>query len=245
MRKRLWIACAAVLAAQALAAAAEPRWPSLEGGGAYVLFMSAEVTVVNGTSRDLTRARGRRTSLREELFWFERAGGEYVIRDPAAVLQIKAVFEPQMRLAQQQAALAARQAQIAEDQASVEAQLSDLLEQQTAVGDRMASLAAEQVSLQEKGEDTSSVEAEMEGLEQGIAELGQPQADLASQRVELFGEQQSVARQLEDLGRRQEQAARDGDVKLNGIVTKALAAGTAAPARAKAKDPKDRKDRKD
>jgi len=69
MGKKLWIGCAAVLVVQALAAAAEPRWPSLEGGGAYVLFMSADVTVVNGTSRDLARTRGRRTSTKEELFW--------------------------------------------------------------------------------------------------------------------------------------------------------------------------------
>jgi bla regulator protein blaR1 len=226
----LWIGIAALLAGQALAAAPPPpRWPGLEGGGAYVLFLSTGVTVVNGTPRDLERARTRRGASTADLFWFERGGGELIVRDAATLKQLAAVFAPQMRLAQQQAALAAQQQQITDEQARVEAQLSDLIEQQSGISERMASLAAEQARQQEEGEDTSDVEAEMQGLEESVEELGQPEADLADRRQELLGQQQGAARQQEDLARRQEQAVREAAKALNALVQQALASGAAVP----------------
>jgi len=230
-----FLSAAAFLAAEVLGAqppanpagSAGPHWPRLDGGGAYVLFLSTGVTVVNGSPRELARARGRRANPAEELFWFEREGKEHAIRNAATLAPIKALFARLLQLGQQQAVLLARQGEVSREQTMLETQQTQLMGQQEALGERLASLAAEQAQLQQQGEDTSSVEAEMQGLEEEGVQFEQPQIEIAKRREELFLQMQGMTRQLADLDRQQEQATADAERQLRDLVSRALADGTA------------------
>jgi bla regulator protein blaR1 len=202
-------------------------WPRLEGGGAYVLFLENGATLVNGSARDYDRGTALRQSPQEQLFWFQRGGKEYVVRDAATLKQLQAVFEPQMSLGQQQSALEQKQAQLAVQLTGIIAQQEVQGEKQAQLGLSLSQLAAEQVRLQEQGESTDAVEAEMQGLEEEQAQLEEPQAQLAIQRDGVQEQQETLTHQREDLGRKLEKAAQDGERLLKALVDQALAKGTA------------------
>jgi bla regulator protein blaR1 len=231
MVRMLMILVMLCLAPALLAQAAPSGWPSLEGGGAYVLFLDRDVTLVNGTARDYARGKALRRSPQEQLFWFQRAGKEYVIRDPATLKQLQALFEPQMSLGQQQAALGTKQAQLA-------AQLTDIVgrqeveaEKQARFDLRMSELATEQARLQEQGESTEAIEAEIQGLEEEQGQIEEPQSQLAIRRDEVQRQQEVLSHQQEDLGRQLGKAAEDGAKQLKILVDQALAKGVAKEVR--------------
>jgi hypothetical protein len=231
LRFHLLAALAAGLIASAAAAqpGALPRWPALEGGGAYALFLDNNVTIVNGTPRDYARGKALRKTPAEQLFWFERGGKEYVVRDDATLKALAKIFLPQLALGKQAATLNGQQARIGQDQESLNAQFEQLGVQQAEFGERMAQLAAEQVRIQEAGEDTSSVEAEMQGLEQEQMMFEGPQAELSRQQEEINRRQELLQRQQEDLGRQQEQATLEAERQLKSLVAQALVKETAKP----------------
>jgi len=220
----------AVALAQMAQPGALPRWPGLEGGGAYVLFLANNVTIVNGAPRDYARGKALRQAPAEMLFWFQRGGKEYFLRDAATLKALADVFQPQLALGQQQVALEKEQTRIGRDQESLNAQFEELGVQQAEFGERMAQLAAEQVRIQEAGEDPSSIEAEMQGLEQEQMSFEGPQSELSRQQDEINHRQELLQRQQEELGRKQEKATQDAEKKLKSLVAQALAKGTAKPA---------------
>lgn|GEM_PF-2098289 len=222
----------AQMGAQPSADPPAPSWPSLEGGGSYVLFLENGVTLVNGTAREYTRGKALQATPQEQLFWFQRGGKEYVLRDPAVLKQLQAIFEPQMKLGQQQAALGGKLEQLANKMADLQAQEEAQAEQQAELGLRMSQLAVEQVHLQEQGESTESVEAEIQGLEEEQGSLEEPQEQLATQRDGLQQQQETLAQQQADLGRKLDQATRDAQPRLNALVAQALAKGTAKEVKA-------------
>lgn len=206
---------------------AAPGWPSLEGGGAYVLFLENGVTLVNGSARDYDRGKALRQSPQEQLFWFQSGGKEYVLRDAATLKQLQALFEPEMSLGRQQAALGAKQEQLAGQLTDIVARQEVESEKQAAFDLRMSQLATEQVRLQEQGENTEAIEAEIQGLEEEQARFEEPQSQLAIQRDEVERQQEILSHQQEDLGRKLEKALQDGAKLLKTLVDQALAKGTA------------------
>jgi bla regulator protein BlaR1 len=211
------------------AAAEAPRWPGLEGGGAYVLFLDHGVTLVNGSARDFQRAGALRSAAQEQLFWFQLRGREYVIRDTILLQQLQALFEAPMKLGAQRAALTDQAAKLAAKLAGITAQQQRQGEVQEDFGVRMNQLAAEQASLLEQGEDAEPVEEEMRSLEMEQARLQQPQEQLANQRNDIELQQQSLARQEEDLGRQEQQATQEAERQLHALVDQAISKGTAKP----------------
>jgi hypothetical protein len=218
--------------AQAQTTPPPPSWPSLEGGGSYVLFLDHGVTLVNGTAREYARGKALQGAPQEQLFWFQRGGQEYVLRDPGVLKQLQAVFEPQMKLGQQQAVIAGKLEQLMNELAEVQAQEEAQAEQQAELGLRMSQLAVEQVHLQEQGESTESIEAEIQGLEEEQGRLEEPQSQLAVQRDSVQTRQESLTQQQADLARKLDQAARDAQPRLNALVDQAVTKGTAKPVKA-------------
>lgn len=206
-----------------------PHWPSLDGGGAYVLFLDNNITIVNGSPRDYERGKAQRKTPAETLFWFQRSGKEYVLRDAALMKKLQAIFQPQLNLGQQQRVLSQKQERLGQQQEYLQAQFEQLGVQQAEFGERMAQLAAEQVRLQEAGEDSSSIEAEMQGLEQEQMAFEGPQTELSQQQEEINRQQELQQRQQEDLNQKQAQAAQEAEKQLKSLVAQALAGGTAKP----------------
>ena len=204
-----------------------PRWPSLEGGGSYVLFMDKGVTVVNGTAREYERGKALRKTPQEQLFWFRSGGKEYIVRDASTLKQLQDVFDPQMKLGQQQPILAEKQAKLSEQQAALGAQQAQQSAVEADFSERMNTLASEQARLQEKGENTEAVEAEMQGLEQELERYQEPQAELVRRQEDVARQQEFLIRQQEDLGRRMEKAAQDAEKLLKPLIDQAIAKGAA------------------
>ncbi|HEX3526009.1 MAG TPA: hypothetical protein VH988_02995 [Thermoanaerobaculia bacterium] len=225
--------CAQQMEAPTPQAPPPPNWPNLEGGGAYVLFLENDVTLVNGTARDYERGKALRAGPQEQLFWFQRGGKEYVLRDPALLKQLQALFAPQMKLGQQQAVLAGMQKQLANEMADIIAQQDAQGEQQAEFGLRMSQLATEQVRLQEQGESTEAIEAEIQGLEEEQGSLEEPQAQLAVQRDGVQQQQEALIHQQEDVTRKLDQAIREAQTQLNALVSQAVTKGTAKEVKAK------------
>lgn len=209
-----------------------PSWPSLEGGGSYVLFLENGVTLVNGAAREYARGKALQATPQEQLFWFQSGGKEYVLRDSALLKQLQTVFEPQMKLGQQQAVLAGKLEKLANELADIQAQEEAQAEQQAEFGQRMSQLAIEQVHLQEQGENTESIEAEIQGLEEEQGRLEEPQTQLAAERDSVQTQQESLTHQQEDLARKLDQATRDAQPRLNAVVNQAVTKGTAKPVKA-------------
>ena len=120
-------------------------------GAAPTFFSWTGRHLVNGSPRDYERGKALRQSPQEQLFWFQRGGKEYVLRDAATLKQLQALFEPQMSLGQQQAALGAKQARLADQLTDIVARQAEQGEQQAEMDLRMSQLATEQVRLQEQG----------------------------------------------------------------------------------------------
>jgi chromosome segregation ATPase len=223
----LFVIAAGLIPLTLLAQPALPRWPSLEGGGAYVLFMDNGITVVNGTAREYERSKALRKSPQEQLFWFQSGGREYVIRDAATLKRLQDVFQPQMLLGQQQPALAEKQARLSDQQTALGAQQAQQGAVQADFAERMNTLASEQARLQEQGENTEAVEAEIQGLEQEMGRYEEPQAELIRQQEEITRQQEFLLRQQEDLGRKMEKAAQNAEKLLKPLLDQAIAKGTA------------------
>jgi hypothetical protein len=190
----LLVALLAALPLQAQPPAAAPS-----AGGAYVLFLENGVTLANGTPGEHARAKALRTGPQEQLLWFQRGGKEYVLRDAATLKQIKALFEPQQKLAGEQAALGAKQAEQGKKQAEV--------------GAKIAKVAAEQALLAGQGENSADLEARMQELEREQEKIAKPLKELG--------------RQQEELGRKQKEAARDAETRLKALADQAIASGLA------------------
>jgi hypothetical protein len=197
-----WILFALCLAASSLRAQTPaPGWPSLEGGGSYLLFLENSVILGNGTASESARGKTLRATSQERLFWFERGGREYVIRDAATLTQIKDLFEIRQKLGEQQAAVGAKQAAQRAKQAEI--------------GTKMAKVAAQQAHLAGLGENSAVLEAQMQELESEQQNLAKPQ--------------EALRRQQEELGRQQEELAREAGKLLTALTGQAVASGLAQP----------------
>jgi len=196
-------------------------------GDPYVLLLAGKSTVTGGSTADVDKARKLRKSDNEELFWFEHGGKEYVIRDAATLQQIKALFEPQQKLANQQDALGEQQARLGSQQATLGAKQVEYGAKQGEIGGKMAKVAAEQAHLAGRGENSATLEAQMQELERQQQELKKPQEDLGRRQKELGQRQEALGKQQEELGRQQEEAAKEAEKQLKSLTGKAVASGLA------------------
>jgi beta-lactamase regulating signal transducer with metallopeptidase domain len=210
-----------------------PRGMHLSDGEPYVLLLPGKSVVMNGSTWDVRRARKLRANDDEELFWFEREGESYVIRDAATLRRIRDLFEPQQKLGERQAALGGQQAELGGKQAGLGGKQAELGAKQAEVGARMGKLGAEQARLDREG-DTEALEAQLKQLETKMHDLeremdkyGTPQEELSRQQEELSRQQEALGRQQEELGRQQEELARKAEKQLAELVDQAVANGTA------------------
>jgi len=183
----------------AISLQAQPPAAAPSGGGAYVLFLENGVTLGNGTPGESARAKALRAGPQEQLLWFQRGGKEYVLRDAATLQQIKALFEPQQKLAGEQAALGAKQAEQGKKQAEV--------------GAKIAKVAAEQALLAGQGENSADLEARMQELEREQEEIAKPL--------------KALGRQQEELGQKQKEAGQEAEKQLKVLSDQAIASGLA------------------
>ncbi len=205
----------------------------------FVLFRDDQNTTMNGSTRDIERARRHRRP-GERLLWFRYGGREYVVRDPGVLREIEELWEPMDRIGKEQGRLGAQQGEIGEaqgrigmQQGEIGAQQGRLGARQGAVGARLALLAAREaagVSASERRE----IERERKELEVQSSELGREMEALGRQMREASepmrdrGEEMAaLGREMEALGDRMREAAERANAGMLTLVRRAIQNGTA------------------
>jgi beta-lactamase regulating signal transducer with metallopeptidase domain len=251
-----WLAAAAVLAVlvpvRLTAREPVPRpAPSLDdrGGERAYLVIHGDGHTMSGTHRDLERAQRWRHD-GEDIVWFRRGDGEWVIRDPALVARVAALWEPQRELGARQAELGARQAELGTRQAALGSRQAELGRHQGALAAEQAALAArlaviaaheadlalrhrrsEAAALREQrrrlAEERGPIEERMHELGRRMGELGERQGELGSEQGELGEKQSELGARQGELGEQQGQLAKQAEREMWPLLDEAVATGQA------------------
>lgn len=215
------VAIAADAAAQAPAPLAENVMGRIELSGpgptlAYVRIRDgSDGVVMNGAMDDLKQA--RRAAGDAQALWLRRGDARYLVRDRDVLRRFDALFEPVVRLGEQQGALGQRQGDLGEQQAALGKEQGELGERQARVA-----LAAAQRAL----DGGPGGESAAQGRERD--EIGARQKTLGQRQGELGRRQAELARQQSELGARQAEASRHAERGVKALLDAAVASGAAA-----------------
>ncbi|HEY0016154.1 MAG TPA: M56 family metallopeptidase [Longimicrobium sp.] len=205
----------------------------------FVLFRGDRNTTVNGSTRDIDRARRHRRP-GEHLLWFRYAGREYVVRDAGVLRQVDELWEPVGRIGEEQGRIGARQGEIGEVQGRIGAQLSEIGARQGRLGERLGVLGARLGALaareaagasdaerramererEELEEESRRLEEQMEALDEEMRQFDPPMDDRG-------GEMEALGREMEALGERMEAAAERANAGMLALVRRAIQDGAA------------------
>jgi bla regulator protein blaR1 len=190
---RLTISLFAFLfAGAALADNPDFSWVLLHGGKDNSATMSGWISQV-GEAKKLRKGN-------EALFFFRRGSSAWVIRDPATVAELEALFAPRAALGERQAKLGVKQAAIGAKQTSIGAKLEKV---------------AVQLARARDDKTRADLEAQIDKLSQEMDELTAKQEPLSAEQEKLGAEQEALAAKAE--------------VQLPQIVDEALANKVAIP----------------
>jgi bla regulator protein blaR1 len=205
----------------------------------YVLFRDDNNTMLNGSRRDIERARQHRRP-GEHLLWFRYGGQEYVVRDPAVLREVEELWEPvgrigeeQGRIGEQQGEIGEAQGRIGEAQAEVGARQGEIGARHAVIASRLSRLAAREtdgVSESERRE----IQREREELEEQSREFGREMEALgrqmreASEPMRERGEEMAaLGRQMQELGEQMREAAERANAGMLTLARRAIQNGTA------------------
>jgi bla regulator protein BlaR1 len=199
----------------------------------FVLVAGGQVTMA-GSMDDLRMAKVLRAEGKDVLF-VRRDDKAYVIRDPKTLEQVRAAFEPETKLGEQQAALGSKQAALGVKQAEFGGKQAALGMKQAELGMKQAEISLQLARASMKGDEAErerhekeleknerALDAEMEALDK--------QQEALSREQEALGEQQeALGREQEKLGEQQEKLARESRKKVDAVIGEAVKKGLAEP----------------
>ena len=169
------IALVAVLfAGAALAGKPDFSWVLLHSGKDESATMSGWISQV-ADAKKLRKGN-------EALFYFRRGSSAWVIRDPASVAQLEALFAPQAALGQKQTAIGAKQAAIGVKQDNLGAKLAKI---------------AHHLSRARDDKTRADLEAQIDKLSKEMDELSAQQEPLAAEQEKLGAEQEALGAKAE------------------------------------------------
>jgi bla regulator protein BlaR1 len=200
-----------------------------DGMDNFVLVTGNQVTMA-GSTDDLRLAKALRSEGKDVLY-VRKDDNAYVIRDAKTLEQVRAAFEPELKLGAQQAELGKKQAALGVKQAEFGQKQAALGVKQAELGMKQAELGLQsaRASMQGNEAEQERIERELEKLSEALDKeqeaLGQQQEALGREQ-EALGEQQEVlGREQEKLGRQMEGLARDARKKADAIIEEALRKG--------------------
>lgn len=211
-------------------------------GESYVI-LSGDDTMVNGSRRDIARAKALQGRSGGDLVWFRRDGKEYLVTDPATVHKAVALFAEQRELGERQGELGRRQGELGGKQAELGQKQAELGMKQAELGQSQAQLGLQQAAaaLREAQRSLAGEQGEEEGAEDRQGEIGRQQDELGRRQSELgrqqgklgelqdeLGKQQdALGEQQDELGHQQDRLAREAEANLRALVDDLLAHGQA------------------
>ncbi len=206
----------------------------------YVLFVD-DTTHTSGTRGDVRTARQYRRN-GERLLWFRHRGGEYVVRDPRAIDQVIAIWQPvnelgeaMGKLGERQGGLGARQGEIGERQGRIGQEQGALGAKQGALGARQGVLAARQmITFTDAGkreidaeyrkidDEFRALDVQMKALDARMRELEKPMGDI---NVQMEG----LNREMEGLSDKMNEASNRAQSQMAALIERAVSSGAAVP----------------
>jgi hypothetical protein len=196
----------------------------------YAYIASGGSITMSGDVKDVARARSFKQGS-GPLLWFREAGQEYIVRDPDTLAQLEAVWKPSRELDAAEAKLDRQHDGFEHKHDQLDARRDALESRRDALADRESDLAD-----RESDESVSSATR---------AELAKQRRELQQQRQALTGEMRAleppmkelraqmdaIQRQLDALRQKQELASSKEEIEMRAVLRRAIAAGTAKPAR--------------
>lgn len=194
----------------------------------YVLLREGDNVSMSGDTRDIERARRLRQG-NEPLLWLRDAGQEYVVRDPAILKQIDALWKPVEELGEAQGKLGKQQGEYGKQQGQYGAQQGLLGTRQGTLSVREASLSMRENNDSLTDDDRAQIarqrreiRSQMRNLEKQMHALERPMKELGD-KMDVLGREMNV------LGHKLEAASHKAMGEMRGIVKRAIASGAARP----------------
>lgn len=220
------------------------RADSIGSRDAWVLLhdRSDDVTM-SGRMEDVAEAQRQRGSAGGSLLWFRHDATAYVIRDPATLEQVEALFAPIQELGEQQGALGGQQGQLGARQGELGNQQGRLGSEMAELSARLNHLNADQLELTAKQlrsdnvertdlkQQQTEIEKQRKRISDQVTELGRRQEELGRQQEALGREQEKFGEQQRALGVQQEAASKRIEHQLRELLERAIATGHAERAR--------------
>lgn len=208
-------------------AAAEPGH---ERDHSYAYLAGGGSITMSGDSKDVARARSFKQGS-GPLLWFREGGQEYIVRDPDTLAQLEAVWKPGRELDAAESKLDRQHDGLDREHDRLDARRDALESRRDALADRESDLA------DRESEDsvTPSARAELakqrRNLQQQQQALAGEMRALEPPMQELRARMDALRRQLDALHRKQKLASSKEDADVRALFQRAIAAGTARPAR--------------
>ncbi len=205
----------------------------------YVLLHDDQHSTSSGTSGDMRRARSYQRS-GEPLLWFRHDGREYIVRDPATLDEVEAVWKPVSELGGEMGKIGAKQGEIGAKQGAigarqglVGAEQGRIGAQQGALGSRQAVLAAREMGQPSEAQraeiekERSRIDTQMRELSAEMEKLGKKMEEV-SQPMEALGREMEVyGREMEALGKKMEAESKKAERAMRELIERAVQTGTA------------------
>jgi len=225
---------------RAARAALEGLVPQKDSGVNYVMLIDDNHTTMSGSEGDVQRAR-RHKRPGERLLWFRNGGREYIVRDPAVLDQVEALWKPASAIGEAQGVVGSKQGAIGAQQGAIGAQQGVIGAQQGNIGARQGQVGARQSQLaarrerrspsdmESKALDASSqlldnemraLDAEMRALDAKMRELDKPMRDLDEQMRTLDAEMRVLDGEMRE-------AVRKAEAEMRELFTRTIASGVA------------------
>ena len=184
---------------------------------------------MSGDAKDVARARSFKQT-GGPLLLFREAGQEYIVRDPDTLAQLEAVWKPsreldaaESKLDRQNDSLDRKHDQLDRKHDALESRRDTLADRESELADQSsdsasptarAALAKQRRDLQQQRE---AITVELRALEQPMKEL----------RAQI----DAIRRQMDALRPKQELASSKEETEMRALLRRAIAAGTAKPAK--------------
>jgi bla regulator protein BlaR1 len=202
----------------------------------YIFFVDDDHTTMSGATEDVERAR-RLKRPGEPMLWFRHGGREYVLRDPATLRRIAAMWGPANAIGDAQGQLGGKQGALGATQGMIGARQGELGAQQGMIGDRQSRLADQRSELERRVEargegaaleaDRRRLDAEMRALDREMAQLDSRMRELDKPMRELDAQMRALDQDMRLLDAKMREVVERAEAEMRALITRAIASGDA------------------
>ena len=196
----------------------------------YAYLANGGSITMSGDAKDIARARTLKQGS-GPLLWFREGGQEYIVRDPDTLAQLEAVWKPgreldaaEARLDRQHDGLDRKHDQLDARRDTLSSRRDSLADCESELADRESNDSVRPAARAELARQRRDLRQQQQALADEMRALEQPMQELRAQM-------DAIQRQLDALHQKQKLASGKEETEVRAVFRRAIAAGTARPAR--------------